>query len=235
MNIARSHLLHPGFQKCASFIFSQPGSRGLISVVQRGKHTLPDLPYDYNALEPTISAEIMQLHHQKHHATYVNNLNVAEEKLSEAKAKNDVSAIIALAPALRFNGGGHINHSIFWQNLSPKGGGEPTGDLLEAIKRDFGSFDNLKTQLSTSTVAVQGSGWGWMAYCKQSKRLKITTCPNQDPLEATTGLVPLFGIDVWEHAYYLQYKNVRPDYVKQIFNVANWSDVANRYSAAKSA
>lgn len=208
---------------------------GVLAAVQGGrmKHTLPDLPYDYNALEPTISAEIMQLHHSKHHNTYVANLNVAEEKLAEAEAKNDISTIISLQPALKFNGGGHINHSIFWQNLSPKGGGEPTGELMEAIKRDFGSFENLKTRLSGATVGVQGSGWGWLGYNKTSKRLEIATCANQDPLEATTGLVPLFGIDVWEHAYYLQYKNVRPDYVKNIFNIANWTDVAQRLSKAK--
>lgn len=179
-----------------------------------------------------ISAEIMQIHHSKHHATYVNNLNVAEEKLAEAKAKNDVSAIIALAPALKFNGGGHLNHSIFWQNLKPKGGGEPSGALADAIKKDFGSFDNMKKLLSASTVGVQGSGWGWLGYNKTAKRLEITTCANQDPLEATKGLVPLFGIDVWEHAYYLQYKNVRPDYVNAIYNVANWDDVAKRLEKA---
>jgi len=201
--------------------------------LSNAKHTLPDLPYDYNALEPTISADIMKLHHSKHHATYVTNLNVAEEKLAEAKAKNDVSGIIALAPALRFNGGGHINHSIFWQNLSPKGGGEPSGDLATAIKNDFGSFDNFKTRLSAAAVGVQGSGWGWLGFNKTTKRLEITTCGNQDPLEATTGLVPLFGIDVWEHAYYLQYKNVRPDYVKNIFNIANWEDVAARLSKCR--
>nr|CAR82602.1 mitochondrial manganese superoxide dismutase [Xantho poressa] len=198
----------------------------------RQKHTLPDLPYDYGALEPTISAEIMQLHHSKHHQTYVNNLNVAEEKLAEAKAKGDVSTVIALAPAIKFNGGGHINHSIFWQNMSPDGG-EPEGELLAAINRDFGSVENMKNQLSAQTVAVQGSGWGWLGYNKQKGTLQIAACPNQDPLEATTGLVPLFGIDVWEHAYYLQYKNVRPDYVKAIWNVANWKDIGARFTAAK--
>ncbi|MCL4134458.1 UNVERIFIED_CONTAM: hypothetical protein GTU68_012032, partial [Idotea baltica] len=158
----------------------------------------------------------MQLHHSKHHQTYVNNLNVAEEKLAEASAKGDVKTMINLAPAIKFNGGGHINHSIFWQNLSSQGG-EPSsdsaGDLMNCIKRDFGSLENLQTQLSASTVAVQGSGWGWLGFNKAKKCLQIATCANQDPLEATTGLVPLFGIDVWEHAYYLQYKNVRPDYV----------------------
>lgn len=200
----------------------------------RTKHTLPDLQYDFNALEPYISADIMKIHYEKHHATYVNNLNVAEEKLAEAQAKGDTSAIISLIPALRFNGGGHINHSIFWQNLGPKTEEAPTGDLKEAIQRDFGSFENLKNQLSTASVAVQGSGWGWLGYNKQTGRLQVATCPNQDPLEATTGLVPLFGIDVWEHAYYLQYKNVRPDYVKAVWNVANWKDISKRFVAAKS-
>ncbi|KAG7155612.1 Superoxide dismutase [Mn]-like 3, partial [Homarus americanus] len=225
------------------------------------KHTLPDLPYDYNALEPVISADIMQLHHSKHHQTYVNNLNVAEEKLAEATAKGDVSTVISLAAALKFNGGGHINHTIFWKNLSPDGG-EPEGELLAAINRDFGSLDALKSQLSAATVAVQGSGWGWLGYNKQKGALQIATCPNQlqglrpdtelilygaripvveetrflglmDPLEATTGLVPLFGIDVWEHAYYLQYKNVRPDYVNAIWKVADWKDISARFNSAK--
>jgi len=208
--------------------------QGLASI--RSKHTLPDLGYDFNALEPYISADIMKIHYEKHHATYVNNLNVASEKLAEATAKGDVGAAIALGPALRFNGGGHINHSIFWKNLVPKSkSGEPTGELKTAIDRDFGSLENLKTQMSTSSVAVQGSGWGWLGYNKQTKRLQLATCANQDPLEPTTGLVPLFGIDVWEHAYYLQYKNVRPDYVKAIWNVANWKDIADRLSAAQKA
>lgn len=197
------------------------------------KHTLPDLPYDYGALEPTISAEIMKLHHSKHHAAYVNNLNIAEEKLAEATVKGDVASMIALAPAIKFNGGGHINHSIFWNNLSPNGG-EPQGELLSAIKNDFGSLDNLQNLLSTAAVGVQGSGWAWLGFNCQSKKLQITTCANQDPLQATSGLVPLFGIDVWEHAYYLQYKNVRPDYVKAIWKVANWKDIADRYVKAKS-
>lgn len=202
-------------------------------LVARLQHTLPDLPYDYNALEPYISADIMKLHHSKHHQTYVNNLNVAEEKLQEALATGKTSAAIAQGPAIRFNGGGHLNHSIFWQNMSPKGGGEPQGDLRDAIERDFGGFEDLKKELSTLTVAIQGSGWGWLGFNPSSGRLRLATCANQDPLEATTGLVPLFGIDVWEHAYYLQYKNVRPDYVKAIFNVINWDDVNKRYADAR--
>jgi len=217
-------------RSCSRPLFAGVGSNHLS--LSASKHTLPDLPYDYNALEPTISADIMKLHHGKHHATYIANLNVAEEKLADAKAKSDVSAIITLGSALKFNGGGHLNHSIFWQNLSPKGGGEPSGELATAIKNDFGSFDNFKTRLSASAVGVQGSGWGWLGYNKVTKRLEIATCGNQDPLEATTGLVPLFGIDVWEHAYYLQYKNVRPDYVKAFWEVVNWKNVADRFSSA---
>ncbi|XP_063365663.1 superoxide dismutase [Mn], mitochondrial [Cydia amplana] len=197
----------------------------------RQKHTLPDLPYEYSALEPVISREIMALHHSKHHATYVANLNAAEEKLAAAQAKGDIDTVINLAPALRFNGGGHINHSIFWQNLSANGG-KPSDQLTKAINQDFGSVENMKNQLAASSVGVQGSGWGWLGYNKQMKKLQIATCSNQDPLQATTGLVPLFGIDVWEHAYYLQYKNVRADYVKAIFDVANWADISARYDKA---
>ncbi|XP_019911534.2 superoxide dismutase [Mn], mitochondrial isoform X1 [Esox lucius] len=175
----------------------------------------------------------MQLHHSKHHATYVNNLNVAEDKYKEALAKGDVTAQVSLQPALRFNGGGHINHSIFWTNLSPNGGGEPTGELAAAIKRDFGSFQAMQDKMSAATVAVQGSGWGWLGLEKETGMLRITACPNQDPLQGTTGLVPLLGIDVWEHAYYLQYKNVRPDYVKAIWNIINWENVSERFQSAK--
>jgi len=200
--------------------------------INRSKHTLPDLPYDYNALEPVISAEIMRLHHSKHHAAYVNNLNIALDKLEEAKSKNDLNTIISLQPAIRFNGGGHVNHSIFWQNLSPNGG-EPSGDLAKLIKDSFNSLENMQTLISTAAVGVQGSGWAWLGYCPKSLKLRIAACPNQDPLEASTGLVPLFGIDVWEHAYYLQYKNARPDYVKEIWKIVNWNDVAQRLANAK--
>ncbi|XP_046753247.1 superoxide dismutase [Mn], mitochondrial [Diprion similis] len=199
--------------------------------VSRQKHTLPELPYDYRALEPVICAEIMELHHSKHHATYVNNLNIAEDKLKEAVSKGDVSTEIALAPAIKFNGGGHLNHSIFWNNLSPNGG-KPDGALLKQIEKDFSSLEELKKRLSEATVAVQGSGWGWLGYNAKDKRLQIAACANQDPLQATTGLVPLFGIDVWEHAYYLQYKNVRPEYVKAIWDIANWNDINDRFKKA---
>ncbi|OQR70423.1 superoxide dismutase-like [Tropilaelaps mercedesae] len=208
--------------------------RSLSRVLSRGKATLPDLPYDYNALEPVISAEIMQLHHSKHHNAYVTNYNVAAAKLQEAVQKGDITAQVALQSALRFNGGGHVNHSIFWQNLcNPKNTGEPSADLLAAIKRDFSSLEAMKEKVSASAVGVQGSGWAWLGYNKTTKRLQVTTCPNQDPLEATQGLIPLFGIDVWEHAYYLQYKNIRPDYVKAIWKVANWKDISQRFATAQ--
>lgn len=199
----------------------------------RSKHTLPDLPYDYNALEPAISAEIMKLHHTKHHATYVNNLNVAEEKLAEALHKGNTTAVVQLQNVIKFNGGGHINHSIFWQNLSPSGGGDPSDELSNLIKSSFGNLDKLKQAISAAAVGIQGSGWAWLGYNKESQKLHVAATANQDPLEATTGLVPLFGIDVWEHAYYLQYKNVRPDYVKAIWRVVNWKDVAERLQRAK--
>ncbi|KAI8914413.1 Manganese/iron superoxide dismutase [Gorgonomyces haynaldii] len=199
----------------------------------RRKHTLPDLPYDYNALEPYISAEIMQLHHSKHHQTYVTNLNVAEEKLHDAINKNDVATQISLQGALKFNGGGHINHSIFWENLeSPRqnGGVLSNGPLADAIDKEFGSFDKFQKAFSAQSAAVQGSGWGWLGFNKEKKKLEIATTANQDPL---THLVPLLGIDVWEHAYYLQYKNVRPDYLAAIFKVINWKNVAERYAKAQ--
>ena len=198
----------------------------------RAKYELPELPYAYEALEPVISRDIMTLHHTKHHQAYVTNLNIAEEKLQAALEKCDINTVVSLQAAIKFNGGGHVNHSIFWQNLSPNST-TPSEELSTAIKNSFGSFDKMKEQLSTATVAIQGSGWGWLGYCPKSHSLKIATCANQDPLNGTTGLIPLFGIDVWEHAYYLQYKNVRPDYVKAIFEIANWKDISERYSRAK--
>lgn len=202
------------------------------------KFTLPPLPYALDALEPVISAEIMNLHYNKHHNTYVTNLNVALEKYAKAESENNLPAMIALEPAIRFNGGGNINHSIFWTNLAPVnngGGTPPTGPLADAIKAQFGSLDDFITQFNAATVAVQGSGWGWLGYNKARNRLEITTCSNQDPLQSATGLIPLLGIDVWEHAYYLQYKNVRADYLKEIWKVVNWKNVAERYAAAVAA
>lgn len=199
------------------------------------QYKLPDLGYDFNALEPVISAEIMTLHYTKHHAGYVANLNKALEQLAEAEQKNDLPAQIALQSAIKFNGGGNINHSIFWTNLAPvnKGGGTPPeGELAKAIDQNFGSLDKLIEAFSAKTVAIQGSGWGWLGYNKANHRLEIATCDNQDPL-VIKNLVPILGIDVWEHAYYLQYKNVRADYVKNIWKIINWKNAAERYSQAQ--
>ncbi len=200
------------------------------------RYVLPALPYDEGALEPVISGQIMSLHYHKHHATYVNKLNEALEKYAEAEEKNNLAAMVALQPAIRFNGGGHINHSIFWTNLAPKsqgGGKPPEGELAKALDSTFGSLKDFIARMNNTTVAIQGSGWGWLGYNKAEKRLEIATCNNQDPL-SSTGLIPLLGIDVWEHAYYLQYLNARADYLKSIWDVVNWKNVAERYQAAKS-
>lgn len=201
------------------------------------QYKLPELPYKLGDLEPVISEEIMNLHYNKHHAAYVANLNKALEQLAEAEQKNDLAAQVALQSAIKFNGGGHINHSIFWTNLAPKnkgGGTPPEGALANAINQHFGSLDKLIENLSAKAVAIQGSGWGWLGYNKAKGHLEIVTCDNQDPL-STKNLIPLLGIDVWEHAYYLQYKNVRADYVKAIWQIINWKNVAERFAAASAA
>jgi len=194
---------------------------------------LPDLPYDFSSLEPYISGKIMEIHVTKHHQAYVTNLNAALVQYAEAESKGDISKMVQLQGAIKFNGGGHVNHSIFWTNLiAPKDFRPPSGELLKKIDAQFKSLDNFKTTFSATSAAVQGSGWGWLGYNKGTDRLEIVTMPNQDPL-SMTGLVPLLGIDVWEHAYYLDYKNVRPDYLKAIWNVVNWSNVEARLAEAK--
>ena len=202
---------------------------------EKTSYQLPELPYDFNALEPVISAEIMELHYSKHHKAYVTNLNAALEKYHEAETKNDVAQMIALQSAIKFNGGGHINHSIFWTLLAPQSKGlnhGPKGELAEMVNRDFGSLDTFKEKFNATTTGIQGSGWGWLGYNKGQKRLELATCSNQDPL-STQGLVPLLGVDVWEHAYYLQYKNVRADYVKAIWQVLNWKNIEERFAKAR--
>eukprot|EP01113_Clastostelium_recurvatum_P043988 TRINITY_DN736_c0_g1_i1.p1 TRINITY_DN736_c0_g1~~TRINITY_DN736_c0_g1_i1.p1 ORF type:complete len:255 (+),score=93.21 TRINITY_DN736_c0_g1_i1:26-766(+) len=214
-------------------VFSDPMVAGFATSMQ--SYTLPDLPYDYAALEPVISADIMKLHHQKHHAAYVNNLNAALEKYAAAEAKRDLQGMIQQQSAIKFNGGGHVNHSIFWTNLTPKGqaSGAPAGKLAKAIETEWGSVDKFISTFNTQTGAIQGSGWGWLGLNKESGRLQIHTMANQDPL-STAGLVPLLGIDVWEHAYYLQYKNARPDYLKAIWQIVNWKNVEERLTQASS-
>ncbi|GFZ15099.1 manganese superoxide dismutase 1 [Actinidia rufa] len=194
--------------------------------------SLPDLPYDYGALEPAISGEIMQLHHQKHHQTYITNYNKALEQLDAAMAKGDAPTVVKLQSAIKFNGGGHVNHSIFWKNLAPvhEGGGEPPkGSLGSTIDTNFGSLEALIQKMNAEGAAVQGSGWVWLGVDKELKKLVIETTANQDPLVTKGSLVPLLGIDVWEHAYYLQYKNVRPDYLKNIWKVMNWKYASEVY------
>ncbi|KAF9485651.1 Mn superoxide dismutase [Pholiota conissans] len=194
------------------------------------KHTLPALPYAYNALEPYIAEEIMTLHHTKHHQAYVNGLNAAEEAYA---ATDSTAKHIQLQSALKFNGGGHINHSLFWKNLAPAkeaGGKLVAGGLLEkTLIRDFGSVEAFKIKMNTATGAIQGSGWGWLGYDPVSKKLEIVTTANQDPLLTH---VPIIGIDIWEHAFYLQYKNVKPDYLKAIWNVINFEEAEKRLVGA---
>lgn len=200
-------------------------------------YKLPDLPYAYDALEPYIDEETMKLHHDKHHNTYVENVNKALEghedlqnlAIEELMVKlNEVPEDIRTA--VRNNGGGHANHSLFWEVLSPEGGGEPTGALADAINSAFGSFDKFKTELETAATGQFGSGWGWLVV--DNGDLKVTSTPNQDS-PYTDGQTPIFGVDVWEHAYYLNYQNVRADYVKAIWNIVNWDEVARRYEEAK--
>lgn len=198
---------------------------------------LPPLPYDYNALEPYIDTQTMQLHHDKHHATYVTNLNNALQghdfanlSIDEVVRRlNEVPENIRTA--VRNNGGGHANHSMFWQIMKPNGGGEPTGDLGNAITSAFGSFDAFKAAFNDAGVKRFGSGWAWLVLGKDGK-LQVTSTANQDnPL--TDGLYPIMGNDVWEHAYYLKYQNRRPEYLGAWWNVVNWDEVAKRYAQAR--
>ncbi|GAC1651543.1 MAG: superoxide dismutase [Gemmatimonadaceae bacterium] len=200
--------------------------------------TVPPLPYDAAALEPHIDAQTMQIHHDKHHTAYVTNLNAAVDKTPELKGKT-VEELLkgintvpeAVRGAVRNNGGGHWNHSLFWTLMAPKAGGEPTGGLAEAIRTSFGDFAKFKEQLAAAAVGRFGSGWAWLV--KDGNKLIITSTPNQDnPL--MDGKAPrsiLLGLDVWEHAYYLKYQNRRPDYIAAWWNVVNWSEVTKRFSA----
>jgi Fe-Mn family superoxide dismutase len=198
--------------------------------------TLPPLPYAYDALEPTIDAQTMEIHHDRHHATYVTNLNAALEGTEFADMditelmKNLDSVPEEKRTAVRNNGGGHANHSFFWVLLTPGGSQQPTGDLATAIDQTFGSFDALKEEFQKKTAAQFGSGWGWLV--ADGGNVSIVTTPNQDtPL--SQGQVPLVGVDVWEHAYYLKYQNKRPDYLKAIWNVINWDEAEKNFQSAR--
>ena len=198
-------------------------------------YEVPPLPYDYAALEPTIDEQTMKLHHDKHHQTYVDKVNGALEGTEWAdKPIEEVVANLGDLPddkkgPVRNNGGGHLNHSLFWESMSPDGGGEPSGDLASAIDDAFGSFDAFKEQFEAAGVGQFGSGWAWLVLDGGS--LKITSTPNQDS-PISSGATPLVGNDVWEHAYYLKYQNKRPDYLKAWWNVVDWDKVAERYAAA---
>lgn len=196
------------------------------------KYVLPELPYAYDALEPHISAEIMELHHSKHHQNYVNGANAALEKLEAARKDGSIAAVVtALSKDLAFNLGGHTNHSLFWENLGPNGGGKPTDALAAAIDADFGSFEEFQKHFAAAALGLQGSGWAVLAYDKIGERLVIEQMTDQQG-NLSIDLVPLLLLDMWEHAFYLQYKNVKADYVAAVWNVFNWDEVAARYAAA---
>ena len=195
-------------------------------------YTLPDLPYDYAALEPHYSGEILELHHDKHHAAYVAGANTTLEKLAEARDKDDFGSIVGLEKTLAFNVSGHVLHSIFWKNLSPDGGDKPTGELASAIDEHFGSFDKFKAQLTQTTTTIQGSGWGVLAYEPLGARLVIEQVYDHQG-NVGNGSLPLLVFDAWEHAFYLQYKNVKADFVSALWNLVNWLDVAERLTKAK--
>ncbi len=196
------------------------------------EYTLPDLPYDYSALEPAISGKIMELHHDKHHATYVKGANTALEKLAAARESGEFGNINQLSKDLAFNLGGHVNHSIFWTNLSPEGGDKPEGELASAIDDQFGSFDAFRAQFSAAALGIQGSGWAILAFDSVAKNLVIEQFyDQQNGIPVAT--VPLFQLDMWEHAFYLDYQNVKADYVTAIWNIVNWKNVAERFENAR--
>jgi Fe-Mn family superoxide dismutase len=195
-------------------------------------YTLPDLPYDPAALEPYLSAEILALHHDKHHAAYVAGANATLDKLQAARASGDWGAVVGLEKTLAFNLSGHVLHSVYWQNMSPDGGGKPGGELAAAIDDHFGSFDAFRLQLTQATVTVQGSGWGTLVWDPLGQRLLVTQVYDHQSNLAQESR-NLLVIDAWEHAYYLQYRNVRADYVEAFWKVVNWDDVAARFQAAR--
>lgn len=201
------------------------------------KHELPKLPYEYSALEPYVDAETMEIHYSKHHQAYVNNLNAALEKYPELQEK-DIKDLVAdlnaipedIRGAVRNNGGGHLNHSMFWKMMKKAEGQAPEGELLTAINEKFGSFDEFKSVFAKAGATRFGSGWAWLVV--KDGKLDVVSTPNQDnPI--TDGHTPILGLDVWEHAYYLKYQNRRPEYIENWFNVVNWDEVAKLYSEAK--
>ncbi|MEU5095429.1 superoxide dismutase [Streptomyces sp. NPDC020996] len=200
-----------------------------------GTYALPDLPYDYAALEPAITGQILELHHAKHHAAYVKGANDALEQIAEVRDKDQITptSLVGLEKTFAFNLSGHVLHSIFWQNLSPDGGDRPDGSLADAIDEHLGGFEAFKKQLTVATTSVQGSGWGVLAWEPLGKRLIVEQVYDHQG-NVGQGSTPLLVFDAWEHAYYLQYKNVRPDYVTKLWDLVSWEDVAARFAAAAS-
>jgi len=196
------------------------------------QYTLPDLPYDYAALEPHISGEIMQLHHDKHHAAYVGGANTALEKMAEAREKESFDTVNLLEKNLAFNLGGHVNHSVFWPNMSPDGGDKPDGELGSAIDEYFGSFDGFRGQFAAAAAGLQGSGWSMLVWDTLGQRLNIMQLFDQQG-NLPAAQIPIVLLDMWEHAFYLQYRNVKADYIKAWWNVVNWADATARFAAAR--
>ncbi|MFK4153220.1 superoxide dismutase [Streptomyces fungicidicus] len=201
-----------------------------------GTYALPDLPYDYSALAPAITPEILELHHAKHHAAYVKGANDTLEQIAEIRDKDQITptGLVGLEKTYAFNLSGHVLHSIFWENLSPDGGDRPDGALATAIDEHLGGFEAFKKQLTVATTSVQGSGWGVLAWEPLGKRLIVEQVYDHHG-NVGQGSTPLLVFDAWEHAYYLQYKNVRPDYVTKLWDLVNWEDVATRHAAATGA
>lgn len=197
-------------------------------------YTLPDLDYDFGALEPHISAEIMELHHDKHHAAYVKGANTALEQLEEARASDNLGNVNKLEKDLAFHLGGHINHSVFWKNMSPDGGGRPEGDVASAIDEFFGTFEAFQKQFNAVANGLQGSGWSMLVWDTLGARLNINQLFDQQA-NLPAAQIPILQLDMWEHAFYLQYKNVKGDYVDAWWNVVNWADVAERLTKARAA
>ncbi|MFV0451609.1 MAG: superoxide dismutase [Propioniciclava sp.] len=197
-------------------------------------YTLPELDYDFGALEPHISAQIMELHHDKHHAAYVAGANAALEQLAEARESGNFGAINKLSKDLAFHLGGHVNHSVFWKNMSPDGGGEPEGELGAAVAEFFGTFAGFQGQFNAAANGLQGSGWSMLVWDTLGQRLNINQLYDQQA-NLPAGQIPLLQLDMWEHAFYLQYRNVKGDYVKAWWNVVNWADVAERFATARAA
>lgn len=202
------------------------------------KLVLPKLNYNYEDLAPVLSKELVEIHHSKHHNAYINNYNNLLPQLETAVNSGDTEKLLSLGSALKFNGGSHINHSIYWTNLAPtkNGGGViPNRDsaLRLLIEKTWGSVEKFQDVFTTNTIGIQGSGWGWLVYDKSTQSLRYIELPNQDPVCLYNGLVPLLTFDVWEHAYYIDYKNVRASYVKDLWKIVNWKNVEDRFNAAR--